>query len=237
MMNIEQLLRTYPRERGILPEAYQKIYTKHYLENREGETKASNLSKKMEYWLHRMVAKTAAQNKKTLEIGAGTLNQLDFERADIYDVVEPYQELYEKSPNKVFIRNIYSDITEVKDEMYDRIISVACFEHVENLPAMIRSCVLLLERGGVLCISIPNEGKFLWKFAYTMTTGKEFKKRYDLDYERLMKYEHLNTADEIEMILKYYFQNVKRSLLGINKTFALYRYYECRIPQNIDKAL
>lgn len=70
-----------------------------------------------------------------------------------------------------------------------------------------------------------------------MTTGKEFKKRYDLDYERLMKYEHLNTADEIEMILKYYFQNVKRSLLGINKTFALYRYYECRIPQNIDKAL
>lgn len=152
MMNIEQLLRTYPRERGILPEAYQKIYTKHYLENREGETKASNLSKKMEYWLHRMVAKTAAQNKKTLEIGAGTLNQLDFERADIYDVVEPYQELYEKSPNKVFIRNIYSDITEVKDEMYDRIISVACFEHVENLPAMIRSCVLLLERGGGYCV-------------------------------------------------------------------------------------
>lgn len=46
MMDIEQLLQTYPRERGVLPEAYQKIYTKHYLENREGETKVSSLSKK-----------------------------------------------------------------------------------------------------------------------------------------------------------------------------------------------
>lgn len=98
---------------------------------------------------------------------------------------------------------------------------------------MISKSIKLLKKGakgGKMCISIPNEGRFLWKFAYTVTTGREFKKRFGLEYETLMRYEHINTADEIEMLLKYYFKDVKMSLLGINKTFAFYRYYECRNP-------
>lgn len=63
-----------------------------------------------------------------------------------------------------------------------------------------------------------------------MTTGNEFKKRYGLSYEVIMKYEHLNTADEIELILKYFFKNVRCDLFGIGKTFSLYRYYECDMP-------
>lgn len=230
-LEIRNLLKTYPRKRGRLPEEYQKIYTQHYTENRTGKTKISNLSRKMEYWLHKKVAKSAGCNKKTLEIGAGTLNQLDFERSDIYDIVEPYQELYEHSPNLKFVRNIYADISEIKGETYDRIISVACFEHVENLPEMIRYSIRLLKEDGKLCVSIPNEGRFLWKFAYTVTTGREFKKRFGLEYETLMRYEHINTADEAESLLKYYFEDVKQSLLGINKTFAFYRYYECKKPR------
>ncbi len=230
-LDIKDLLNTYPRKRDRLPEGYQKIYTQHYTENRTGKTKVSNLSRKMEYWLHKKVARSAGADKKTLEIGAGTLNQLDFERSDIYDIVEPYKKLYEDSPNLRFVRNIYSDISEIKGKKYDRVISVACFEHVENLPEMILHSIRLLKSDGELCVSIPNEGRFLWKFAYTVTTGREFKKRYGLKYETLMHYEHINTADEIEFLLKYYFKDVKQSLLGINKTFAFYRYYECKRPR------
>ena len=207
-MNIKQLLKTYPRKRGKLPKEYQRIYDKHYKENRDGATKVSGMSRKMEYWMHRKVAKSSSPGKKTLELGAGTLNQLDFERTNIYDVVEPYQQLLKDSPNRTYVRKIYADISDVKNEEYDRIISVACLEHVENLPEMIRKSVVLLKPGGKMCIAIPNEGRFLWKFAYTVTTGNEFKKRYGLSYEVIMKYEHLNTADEIELILKYFFKNV-----------------------------
>ncbi len=94
---------------------------------------------------------------------------------------------------------------------------------------MVSKSISLLNKGGKLYVAIPNEGRFLWKFAYTMTTGREFKKRFGLEYETLMRYEHINTADEIEQILKYYFNDVKRSLFGINKTFSFYRYYECKI--------
>jgi hypothetical protein len=50
-----------------------------------------------------------------------------------------------------------------------------------------------------------------------------------------MKYEHVNTADDIEKVLKYFFEKTSKKLFGINKTFALYRYYECSAPR-IEKA-
>lgn len=230
-MKTQELLKTYPRHRKELPEEYKKIYDQHYEENRKGKTKVSHLSSMLEHWLHKKVAKSSAKEKKTLEIGAGTLNQLDFEQPRVYDIVEPYKKLFENSPNLKYVRNIYADIAEIKDEQYDRIISVACFEHVENLPEMVKMSTELLAPNGKLCISIPNEGRFLWKFAYTMTTGREFKRRFGLEYETLMRYEHINTADEIEQILRYYFTNVKQSLLGVGKTFSFYRYYECSMPR------
>lgn len=37
--------------------------------------------------------------------------------------------------------------------------------------------------------------------------------------------------DEVEAILKHYFKNVECSVLGIGKTFSVYRYYECSSPR------
>lgn len=230
-MTTEDLLKTYPRKRKELPSEYKKIYDQWYEKNRKGTTKVTHFSSALEHWLHKKVAKTSGDDKKTLEIGAGTLNQLDFEHTKVYDIVEPYKKLFDNSVNLKYVRNVYSDISEVNEINYDRITSVACFEHVENLPDMVLASTKLLAPNGKLCVSIPNEGRFLWKFAYTMTTGREFKKLYGLEYETLMRYEHINTADEIEQILKYYYSNVKMSLLGVGKTFSFYRYYECSCPK------
>lgn len=156
---------------------------------------------------------------------------MDYERTKIYDIVEPFRELFEKSGNLIYVRNIYSDISEIRNEKYDRITSIGCFEHVEHLPEMVYITTKLLKKNGKLCITIPNEGKFLWKFAYTITTGREFEKRYGLKYETIMRHEHINTTDEIEQILKYYYKDVKCCLFGIGKTFSLFRYYECKFPK------
>jgi hypothetical protein len=140
----------FPKKRTELPIEYQKIYEKHYTENRNGQTKMSFLSQKMESWLHKSVARTSSTNKKTLEIGAGTLNQLKYEKNTIYDIVEPFEALYKNSPELKRINKIYKDISEIRnDEKYDRIISCACFEHILNLPEVVaRSCVLLNNTGG-----------------------------------------------------------------------------------------
>jgi hypothetical protein len=62
-----------------------------------------------ESWTHKNVAKLSASNLSTLEIGAGTLNQLPYEvPPDHYDIVEPFFELFEDKKNILpCIRNIY----------------------------------------------------------------------------------------------------------------------------------
>lgn len=139
--------------------------------------------------------------------------------------------LYENSTKISHVRNIFNDVAEVpSNSRYNRIISVACFEHIYNLPEVVRKCAELLEQDGVLSVSIPNEGRFLWHFAYTMTTGREFYRKFGLDYEVWMHYEHVNTADEIDIILRHFFSDVKMSLFGISKDLSFYRYYECHKP-------
>jgi len=226
-----EIFKRFPKKRNELPENYQKIYEKHYAENRIGQTKMSFLAQKMESWLHKCVARSSDSKKRTLEIGAGTLNQLPYEKACDYDIVEPFTSLFENSPDLHRINHIYQDIFDIDgNETYDRITSCACFEHITNLPEVVAKTCLLLKPDGIMGVSIPNEGRFLWKFAYTITTGLEFKRKYKIDYEVIMRHEHVNTADEIEIILKYFYKNVRRKLLGINKTFAFYRYYECKEP-------
>ena len=221
----------FPKVRQTLPSAYQEIYDKHIRENRLGKTKASFFSSRLEGWLHRQVARSSASNLKTLEIGAGTLNQLGYENSEIYDIVEPFKLLYQDSPMLGRIRNIFDDINKIPPEWrYDRIISIATFEHILDLPDMVARSCNLLNPGGGLYVSIPNEGRFLWKLAYKLTTGAEFKRRYGLDYDILMRYEHCNTADEIEDVLRHFYGHVSMKLFGLSKNLALYRFYCCTNP-------
>jgi len=186
----------------------------------------------MESWLHRKVARDVRSDrsgKTTLEIGAGTLNQLQYEPAvGPYDIVEPFKALYEGSGLLGRIRNIYSDIAEIPSEQhYDRITSVATFEHICNLPEVVARGGLLLTSPGVLRVSIPSEGTVLWTLGWKLTTGLEFRIRHGLDYGLLMRHEHVNTAGEVEEVLQYFFEKVECAVFGMSRRFSIYRFYAC----------
>lgn len=227
----------FPKIRPPLPREFEDIYSAHYKSNREGRTTASSLAQRMESWLHKQVANDVANPqdsaKVTLELGAGTLNQLQYEpTVQIYDIVEPFTDLYKSSPLLGRIRNIYSDISDVPSSCrYDRITSTATLEHVCNLPEVIARSGLLLAENGVLRASLPSEGTFLWTLGWKLTTGLEFRLRHGLDYGLLMKHEHVNTAREIEEVLAYFFTKIECKVFGLSKSICLYRYYECRSPR------
>jgi hypothetical protein len=232
------MFENYPKIRPALPPDFEKIYNSHYKSNREGKTTGASLAQKMESWMHKKVAKDVINhvNKSTLEIGAGTLNQLQYEKSNPYDIIEPFVELYANSPQKKHLRNIYADIDEIDFTVkYDRITSIATFEHILDLPKVVAKSALLLRENGCLRVAIPNEGTILWKLGWKFTTGIEFKLKYGLDYGILMKHEHVNTADEIEKILYYFFKKCFRSCFGLGKKIAFYRFYECFEP-NIELA-
>src|SRR5438093_10760062 len=105
----------FPKTRTVLPPEFQAIYADQYKENREGCSNASGLAQKLESWMHRKVAADVASppERSTLEIGAGTLNQLQYEKyARPYDIVEPFHSLFEDSPFFDRIRTVYDDTVE-----------------------------------------------------------------------------------------------------------------------------
>lgn len=225
----------FPKIRPPLPEQYQRIYAQHYKDNRSGHTPASSLAQRMERWLHTRVAADLAAGsgeRATLELGAGTLNQLDHEAAvGPYDIVEPFTSLYSDSPGLARVRNVYADMADVPaGARYDRVTAVATFEHICNLPEVIARSALLLTADGSLRVSIPSEGTPLWTLGWMLTTGLEFRLKHGLDYGVLMRNEHVNTAAEVEQLLGHFFRRVDRSVFGVSRALSLYQFYACSNP-------
>jgi len=130
---ITDVLRNFPKIRQDLPEEYSVIYTKYYQDNRGGKTLMSSLAQRMESWMHRQVASDVNNvSAVTLEVGAGNLNQLEYESVSTqYDIVEPFTDLYKSSPLLSRIRSIYNDVSNVPNtNRYNRITSIATFEHI-----------------------------------------------------------------------------------------------------------
>lgn len=229
------LLAAFPKTRPALPPRLQAIYLRQYLENRGGETPAASLSQRLERWLHAQVARDARDGgpHATLEIGAGTLNQLPFEpAAEPYDVVEPFADLYRSSPHLPRIRDVFADIAEAPPaRRYARITSVASLEHICDLPAVLARSARLLSADGVFRAAIPSEGGLLWKLGWMLTTGLEFRLRHGLDYGLLMRHEHVNTAVEIETLVRALFQDVRIRSFGLGRQLSLYRFIEARRPR------
>ena len=237
----KKVLDRFPKERSILPEEYQNIYESHYKINREGLSKVTNITRKMEGWMHKMVAKDVNGDccdgiQSTLEIGAGTLNQLDFEHYSddsIYDVIEPLSYFYNDSPHKEKVTNFFMDVSDVPStNKYNRITAIATFEHLCDLPSVVARSGLLLKEKGCLRIAIPSEGTLLWTLGYKLTTGIEYKMKYGLNYSVLMKHEHVNTAKEIQAVLKYFFSDVRCKVFGLSRKLSFYQFFDCRNPKS-----
>jgi hypothetical protein len=227
------ILDRYPKQRPPLPQRHRDIYERHYVANRTAAYRTTTVSSRLEAWMHRRVAADARDGNPgaTLEIGAGTLNHLPHEPTTApYDVVEPFARLLAESPTRHRIRHVYPALEDVPGgHRYRRIVSIATFEHLTDLPAIVAGCGLLLAADGVLRVGIPNEGTILWRLG-TAVTGGEFRLRYGLDYQTLMRHEHVNTADEIEAVLRCCFGSVRTAVCGIHRRIALYRFLECRRP-------
>lgn len=235
MTDIETLLATFPKSRPPLSPELQAIYARQYKENREGGSTAASLSQRLEAWMHRQVAADVAGGaaRATLELGAGTLNQLRYERFTTpYDIVEPFAELFADSPERGRIRHAYADIAEAPAKAcYERITSIAALEHICDLPLVLARSAQLLTPGGVFRAAIPAEGGLLWRLGWSLTTGLEFRLRHGLDYGELMRHEHVNSAAEIEALAKALFGEVRIASFGLGRQLSLYRFIAARGPR------
>jgi SAM-dependent methyltransferase len=211
-LRMEALLSTYPRSRPELPSGQRATYIEHYRANREAKRGLARIVGELESWMHRRVAQ-GITGGTLLEIGAGNLNHVPYlPAASVCDAVEPFQELWEDSPYRGRIRDIYSRLEQVpQTARYDCIFSVAVLEHLTDFPSVLARAGLLLRDGGTFRAGFPTEGGLLWGLAWRLTTGIEYRLRRGLDYGAIMRHEHLNTAEEIIMLLGHFYERVEIS--------------------------
>jgi hypothetical protein len=234
--DLAALLARFPKTRPTLPAKLEAIYTRQYLENRGGETPAASLSQRLERWLHLQVAadvKGADTQPSTLELGAGTLNQLAYEPAcGAYDIIEPFKALFADSPLLGGVRDAFDDIRQIPlERRYKRVTSVASLEHICDLPFVLARAARVMAPDGALRAAIPSEGGFLWTLGWRATTGLEFRLRHGLDYGLLMAHEHVNDAREVETLVRGLFEDVQIKSFGLGRQFSLYRFLCARKPR------
>lgn len=228
------ILSDFPHYRTPLSPEYEKIYLEEIKVNR-GERGGwfYRLLGKVESWMHLQIERPQDASE-VLEIGAGTLNHVPFEKsASAYDIVEPMVALYQDSPNKDRVRTAYTDIADLpEDARYGRIVSTAAFEHIEELPECVARVALALEEKGMLQVSIPAEGGFLWGASWRLTTGILFRLRNKISYAPLMRFEHINTDKDIMRVIETFFSTVKVRRFPLPLRHAsIYAYIEASDPK------
>lgn len=234
MIDIDQLLASYPRQRPPLTADHARVYAEQYRLNREGLGLVESLAQRLEQWMHRQVVSTNISGGSILELGAGTLNHRKYEASDVhYDVVEPFSALYEGRPEMSQITTFYASMFDVPPtRRYHRILSIAVLEHMTDLPAEVAASALRLDDDGVFQAGIPSEGGLLWWLGWRLTTGISYFARTGLDYGIVMKHEHVNKASEILAIVKHLFEDVRWKRFpfpGVHVSF--YTYLEAYRPR------
>ncbi len=216
-----------------LPPRYQKIYKEFYLDYSNANNFFRKLSLLIERWYHLQAYADHPIAYSILEIGAGNLNHVKFEKSfKFYDVVEPKEFLLNSAEDKYksLIRNRYKDISEIpKNISYDKIIAIAVIEHIEDLNFLLNTVSKHLNSDGSFLIEIPAEGEFLWWLGWRLTTGIGFWLKYKLDYGIILRYEHINNVEKIfEEINKYFLIEKVKSFPFKFKNGRLYIHIKCR---------
>jgi len=179
----------------------------------------------IEKFNHGWPAKFAASGKRTLEIGAGLGEHLEFEPAPepgeyvCNELREPMAaEISRRYPNVEVVVGDCQEGLPFADASFDRVMAIHVLEHLPNLPAALRELRRLVKDDGRLIAMIPCEGGLAYSLARRISAQRVFEKRYGMSYDWFVASEHINLPDEI-------MEECEREFTLVGRT-----YFPLRVP-------
>jgi SAM-dependent methyltransferase len=81
---------------------------------------------------------------------------------------------------------------------FNTVISIYNLEHIADLQAVLREVRRVLAVGGRFLVAMPCEGGLAWNLGRELTTRRLFQKRYQINYDKVIAFEHVWDFEGVE---------------------------------------
>jgi SAM-dependent methyltransferase len=158
---------------------------------------------------YKVVEKISFHGKRVLEIGPGQLDHIQYwkDRPNHYTLVDIDKTMLEKAEqtltkmkvnysSHILDRNNATTLP-FEDNSFDMVLSFYSLEHIHPLENSLLEIQRVLKPGGIFAGAIPAEGGFAWGLGRFLTSRRWVKKNMNIDYDKIICWEHPNFADYI----------------------------------------
>ena len=152
---------------------------------------------------HTYAARSFGPGLRTLDIGAGLGEHLEFEDGGAQDYVamelrpEMAAEIAQRYPHVTTVTGDVERGLDYGPGEFDRVLAIHVLEHLRNLPAALEELLRVMRPGAVLSVVLPCEGGLLYTLGRRLTTQRVFEKRYGMSFDWCIQSEHVSTVPEI----------------------------------------
>lgn len=174
----------------------------------------------IERFNHRYPLRVGGTFRRTLEIGAGIGEHLEYEQLTPQQERDYYclelrenmsAEIRRRFPRVQTITGDCQRRLPYPDGFFDRVLAIHVLEHLPNLPAAVEEVYRVCDkRRGVFSVVIPCEGGLAYTLARRATAQRVFEKTYKQPYRWFIEREHINVPEEILGVLSPYFEVAHR---------------------------
>jgi SAM-dependent methyltransferase len=179
----------------------------------------------IEKFNHTYGVKHAPAFRRTLEIGAGIGEHIEYERLTPeqernYHALELREnmsrEIKRRFPKVQTITGDCQERLPFPDGYFDRVLAIHVLEHLPRLPDAAAEVYRVCDKErGVFSVVIPCEGSLAYTLARRCSAQRLFEKRYGQSYRWFIEREHVNLPVEILGALDPYFTISHRSFFPI----------------------
>jgi SAM-dependent methyltransferase len=190
---------------------WQKTYANFYVENQR-----AGIGRKINDAGYQAMSAIDLTGKRVLEIGAGDIRHLRYLRGKpseyvLADISPDMNALAQQKLNEQAIvhRSILVQRNQplpLAHESIDVIVSFYSLEHLYPLRPYLEDMRRVLKPGGILIGAIPAEGGMVWGGGRTLTSRRWFKRKTQINPDKIICWEHPNFADHIIRELDKLFQ-------------------------------
>lgn len=150
---------------------------------------------------------------KTIEIGFGGGRQALFYKGSIEDYYPTEvntkhikESSWQKFPNATIAsaKNL-----PFEDNFFDNFVSIGVLEHIEDIAKVIEEAKRVLKPDGRFVVALPCEDGLAWNLGRELTTRRIFQKKYNINYDKVIAFEHVHNLLELQEALEKNFKKME----------------------------